>query len=208
MISMLTAKRLPNDSWHCQIYSHSVIQTTDKQGNIVYDKDGEPKEKRTYKPFTSNGTTKRSKIKAETMANGFTLNKNDITQVQIQVTINILSSHNSPKAVRNKHGLLSAVMATYRPDFIIKTALSKKIRPDLKTPTNEDVSRLLAIVRNTELEMPVLLAAFGPLRRGEICGLRKSDITGNIIHVKRAICPIFVSMTCVTRMSSPRQKNL
>lgn len=232
---MPTAKRLPSGSWRCQAYSHSVIQT-DKNGNIIYGKDGKPKKKRIYESFTSNDTSKRGKIKAEAMANEFILNRNsdtirnitlreayieyvqnrksilspstvreykrairndfkhlmdlninDITQAQIQVEINILSSYNSPKTVRNKHGLLSAVMATYRPDFTIKTALPKKVRPDLKTPTDEDVERLLAIVKDTELEIPVLLAAFGPLRRGEICGLKKSDITGNIIHVKRAM---------------------
>ena len=40
-------------------------------------------------------------------------------------------------------------------------------------------------VQGTELEIPVLLAAFGPMRRGEICALEQSDINGNIIHVSK-----------------------
>lgn len=111
----------------------------------------------------------------------------DITQEQIQIEINLLASVNSPKTIRNKHGLLSAVLSVYRPDFVLKTALPKKIRPNLKTPTDEDVKRLLEIVKDTDLEIPVFLAAFGPMRRGEICGLRKTDISGNTVHVCRSV---------------------
>ena len=33
------------------------------------------------------------------------------------------------------------------------------------------------------MELPVLLAAFGPMRRGEICALTSDDISGNVVHV-------------------------
>lgn len=33
----------------------------------------------------------------------------------------------------------------------------------------------------------VLLAAFGPLRRSEICGLEDTDFNGNIAHIQRAV---------------------
>ena len=111
----------------------------------------------------------------------------DITQEQIQVAINILASFNSPKTIRNKHGLLSAVLSVYRPDFTLRTSLPKKIRPNLNTPTDDDVRRLIGIVTDTDMEIPVLLAAFGPMRRGEICGLYKSDISGNTVHVCRSM---------------------
>ena len=39
------------------------------------------------------------------------------------------------------------------------------------------------------MEIPVLLAAFGPLRRSEICALSVDDIDGNVIHVRNAIVP-------------------
>ena len=32
-----------------------------------------------------------------------------------------------------------------------------------------------------------MLAAFGPLRRGEICALTLRDITGNVIHVHQSV---------------------
>ena len=33
------------------------------------------------------------------------------------------------------------------------------------------------------MELPILLAAFGPMRRGEICALNSSNINGNTVHV-------------------------
>lgn len=60
---------------------------------------------------------------------------------------------------------------------------SKRVR----VPTELEVKGLLQIFRNTELEVPILLAAYGGLRRGEICALRMSDIDGDFVHVRRAV---------------------
>jgi len=54
-------------------------------------------------------------------------------------------------------------------------------------PTELEVKGLLQIFRNTELETPIMLAAYGGLRRGEICALRMSDIDGDFVHVSRAV---------------------
>lgn len=107
-----------------------------------------------------------------------------ITQEQIQKEINKESLSHSPKSVRNMHGLLSAVLRTYRPNFALSTALPKKVRPKLNIPTEEDIQRLMAYVKDTDMEIPVLLAAFGPMRRGEICALDSKHIKGNIVHVE------------------------
>lgn len=79
---MPTAKRLPSGSWRCQVYSHSIIKT-DKNGNIVYDKDGKPKKKRVYESFTSDDTSRRGKIEAEAMANDFILNRKGKAQKRL-----------------------------------------------------------------------------------------------------------------------------
>ena len=60
---------------------------------------------------------------------------------------------------------------------------SKRVR----VPTELEVKGLLQIFRNTELEVPIMLAAYGGLRRGEICALRMSDIDGDFVHVSRAV---------------------
>jgi len=54
-------------------------------------------------------------------------------------------------------------------------------------PTELEVKGLLQIFRNTELEVPIMLAAYGGLRRGEICALRMSDIDGDFAHVSKAV---------------------
>jgi len=38
--------------------------------------------------------------------------------------------------------------------------------------------------QGTDLEIAVLLAAFGPLRRGEISALTDKNVEGRIIHVR------------------------
>ena len=108
-----------------------------------------------------------------------------ITQEDIQIAINLEAVNHSPKTVRNSHGLLSAVLKQYRPDFALNTSLPKKQRVELYIPTDEEVKRLIRASEGTEMELPILLAAFGPMRRGEICALDSTDISGNIVHVSK-----------------------
>ncbi|MBS6195433.1 MAG: site-specific integrase [Clostridiales bacterium] len=108
-----------------------------------------------------------------------------ITQDDIQKAVNLEAQGHSPKTVRNIHGLISAVMRIYRPGFALNTSLPQKVRPKLYIPSDAEVKRLLEAVADTPMEVPILLAAFGPMRRGEICALDASDITGNIVHVNK-----------------------
>ena len=112
---------------------------------------------------------------------------NRITQADIQRAINIEAAHLSAKTVHNIHGFLTAVMYTYRPDFQIRTALPKKVRSQINVPSESSINRLMEAIKDTDMELPVLLAAFGPMRRGEICALRAEDISGNVVHVCRNI---------------------
>ena len=106
-----------------------------------------------------------------------------ITQDDIQKFINSESLTHSPKTVRNIHGLISATLKAYRPEFALNTALPKKKHVELYIPTDSEIKQLLEFVEGTEMELPILLAAFGPMRRGEICALDSSDISGSIVHV-------------------------
>ena len=107
----------------------------------------------------------------------------DITQDDIQKAINLEAVKLSPKTVRNIHGLISSALRIYRPSMALNTALPKKKRVELHIPSDAEVKILMNAVQGTELEIPVLLAAFVPMRRGEICALEHSDINGNVIHV-------------------------
>ena len=108
-----------------------------------------------------------------------------ISQDDIQKAINIESMRLSPKTIRNIHGLISAVLHVYRPSMALNTSLPQRKRSNLYIPTEAEVQKLMEVVKGTDLELPVLLAAFGPMRRGEICALQPSDIEGNIVHVSK-----------------------
>ena len=108
-----------------------------------------------------------------------------VSQEAIQQAINLDAQKHSPKTVHNNHGLISAVMRVYRPNFKLSTRLPKKVRPELYIPTDAEIQKLLEAVKYTSMELPVLLAAFGPMRRGEICALTSEQIDGNVVHVCR-----------------------
>ena len=111
----------------------------------------------------------------------------DLTNEEVQVWITRISAGHAPKTVRNIYGLLTAVVDMYAPHIRLKVKLPDKIKPNLYVPSDEDVKALLDHVEGTELEVAILLAAFGPLRRGEICALTDQDIRGNTISVNKAM---------------------
>lgn len=110
----------------------------------------------------------------------------EITQADIQLAMNTAAIDHSPKTVRNMHGLISAVLNVYRPDFRLKTDLPKKVRPKIYVPSDDELKRILIYAKETdpEMEIAILLAAFGPMRRGEISALDSDHIHGNIVHVE------------------------
>ena len=109
----------------------------------------------------------------------------DLDNTRIQKWVSGLSARLSPKTVRNAHALLSSTLEVFAPDFRLKTTLPAKRKPDLYVPSDADILVLLRHVQGRELEIAVLLAAFGPLRRGEICALESQDISGSVVTVRR-----------------------
>jgi len=76
----------------------------------------------------------------------------------------------------------------YAPSFRVKTFLPQRKPPKLYTPSDSDIKLLLTIVQSDpEMERAILLAAFGPLRRGEICALENTDIRANTIMVNKSM---------------------
>lgn len=111
----------------------------------------------------------------------------DLRPETVQVWVGMLTPNHSPKTVQNAHGLLSAALDMFLPDFRIRTTLPQRKKPELYVPSDKDIQRLLEHIKGRELEIAVLLAAFGPLRRGEICALESTDISGNIVTVNKSM---------------------
>ena len=110
----------------------------------------------------------------------------EIRQETLQNLINEMTMFVSPKTIRNRYGLITSVIKSkgYMPPSI---TLPEKVRPDLKIPDAKDINTLLEAAKGTNMEIPIMLGAFAPMRRGEIVALRMEDINGNVIHVRRAI---------------------
>lgn len=110
-----------------------------------------------------------------------------LSQEHVQRSINrMVKDGRSPKYARNAHGLLSAALAEYKPDMVLRTTLPQKERYEVSIPSNEDIGKIIDAVRGDDIELPVMLAIWLGLRMSEILGLCWSDIDGNILHIRRA----------------------
>lgn len=110
-----------------------------------------------------------------------------LTQEAVQRAVNKMAKDKSPKSVRNAHGLLSAALAVYRPDMVLRTTLPQKKRYEAAVPSGEDVQAIMAAAKGTKEELPILLAVWLGLRMSEILGLKGEDVDGNVLHIRRAL---------------------
>lgn len=108
-----------------------------------------------------------------------------ITQKDIQAVINKMAKNLEPKTVRSRHGYIASVLKENGYEKNIKTQLPAKKRPNNYIPTEKEIMRLLEVSKDTELEVPIMLAAFGMMRRGEICALTLDDFNGNLVHIHK-----------------------
>ena len=93
----------------------------------------------------------------------------------------------SPKTVRNSYGLLSAVINKYYPDLdcSIQLPSSENTIKELPEP---DI--IMDIVKDTEIELPVLLAMWLSFSMSEIRGLKKSFIVNGYITIREVVVDV------------------
>ncbi len=126
--------------------------------------------------------------------------KNHMTSIQdmpikkirnedLQRWIQDLSADRSPKTVRNVYGQFISMVNTLYPDLHFRVVLPQKKGSNLYVPTDSDVCALIEEFKSYDRNMLIAccLAAYGTLRRSEICALDASDISGNVIHVHAAM---------------------
>ena len=211
---MATAKKLPSGSWRVQIFDHkdvdgkrhykSFTASTKKEAQFMAaawaagNANERPENITLYMAVSKYIDAKRGVLSPSTVAFyeqtqrcylrkvGETSLK-DLTNTILQIWISEIAKDHSPKTVRNAHGLVSAALEMFAPDFRIKTTLPARKKPELYTPSDQDVQKLLTHVAGRDLEIAILLAAFGPMRRGEICALTSDDIHGNIVSVNKSM---------------------
>lgn len=99
----------------------------------------------------------------------------NLTQENVQIFVNEIAYQKSPKSIRNAYGLLRSSIAMFRPSFNLKVTLPTALPYEKYVPTDAEVKKLLELTKDTLLEIPIMLAAFGSLREGEICALVLPD---------------------------------
>ncbi len=92
----------------------------------------------------------------------------------------------SAKSVRNYWGFINSVLKS-QDIHLTGIVLPEKTVPEIYVPDDTIMKQVLALAKGTVLEIPIMLAAFGPMREGEICALTMDDIKGNVVHVHRDV---------------------
>jgi len=110
--------------------------------------------------------------------------KTTITQNDVQNLINELSKTHKPKSVKNYNAFVSVILGS---NTHFKITLPQQIKNQYKIPTQGEFKTLLQEVKDTELEIPVMLGSFCMMRRSEICALSLNDIDGDMIHIRAGI---------------------
>jgi integrase len=115
-----------------------------------------------------------------------------LTFSNIQSAVNREAKEYSPKTVRNSFGLMTAVLGEFRPDLdLSRIKLPMKIEKEKVIYTADELRRFLDQVKDSNIELPVLLAVWLGLRRSEIIGLRWEDVDfkRGTISIREALVP-------------------
>jgi len=127
------------------------------------------------------------KIKNNNLQSIMDIKVKKLTQNNIQSAVNADAKTLSAKSIKNAHGFLSAVLKEYRPKMGLSTSLPKMKKKYKELPLPE---KLFEIVRNTEIELPVLLAMWLSFSMSEIRGIKKSDIKGGVLTLNRSVVDV------------------
>lgn len=119
-----------------------------------------------------------------------------LTAQAVQGWVNGLSASCSPKYVRNVYALFTAAMEFAGADVPFRVSLPAKREFHAHVPCDAEVKALIAYLKEPplnrrdeetrrELLTAILLAAFGSMRRGEICALTAGDFDGCHVSVTK-----------------------
>lgn len=117
------------------------------------------------------------------------LNKRDVQDVIDKMAVSTIQTgpqpHKiAPKTVKERFFFLSTALKRYDRK-IDDIKLPKKVRTEIDVPDDDRMKQILSAAKGTDLEIPILLAAIGGLRRGEICALTLDDLDGDVLHVSK-----------------------
>ena len=115
----------------------------------------------------------------------------ELDQIILQTWITKLAGKYSAKYIENIYGLFSGAMRMAGLDLApIAPTLPQGEAPDTYVPYDAELAKLFEYLEKPEkyeLRVSCLLAAFGSLRRSEICALLSSDFSGNTVAVSKGM---------------------
>lgn len=213
---MATAKKLPSGSYRCQIYDYTDDKGKKHYKSFTAKTKKEAEHMATAYKLDNVDTSKNLDIKLEDAMLNYCNMKSNIlspttlvnykrliynafdgylrlplskfTPDLIQRWVNSYAVGRSPKTVKNAYGFLYAVLKAYYPNLHMNTSLPQRIKPRLYVPTDADIKAIIEHCKEKDRDMliAVYLAAFGTLRRSEVCALTAEDVEGSIIHINKA----------------------
>lgn len=114
-----------------------------------------------------------------------------LTNAEVQRWVSDLySSGLSAKTVKNCYGFLTAALTMQDDSIRFKVQLPQAKVYDGYCPSDADIAVLIEQIKrdgDKELLRSVLLSAFAPARRSEVCCLLDTDVQGNIVTINKAL---------------------
>lgn len=209
---MAKAKKLPSGNWRVQVFSHiengkkvreSITAPTKREAELLA-AEWAGKHKGYKSPdltikdalqgyinakegVLSPSTIRAYKIMVKNSYEDIAYKRlKKITTEDLQLFVSNLSKDKSPKYVSNAYGLLSSSIRFYEPNVHFNVTLPKRAKKRTESPSDEDIKRLYEAA-TPELKKCIALAAFGSLRRGEICALIYDDLKNGAVSVTKDI---------------------
>lgn len=211
----MKAKKLPSGSWRCQPFINGI-----RKSFIVKDPSLKGKRKceamaanwaNTIRSFENKETvsgsirdyidSKANILSPSTirsyegmLSNSYeSIKDKKIDSIQgkeLQKWMDDFSKTHSAKSCANARSLLVASLKMAMPEFAVKITIKQHRQIEYYTPTDADISAIIEHTKGTEIGKAIMLAAFGTLRRGEICALTKDDISGNKVHICKSMAQV------------------
>lgn len=212
---MPKAKKLPSGSWHIQGYYKDAAgkvhrppftAPTKVEVELMYaefmanKKDAAPAPKLTVgqavdryislsAPVLSPSTIHRYELmRAHSFPDLMAFDVSKLSDESMQLAINAESRRISkgkalsPKTVANEYGLISSALKTVC-GLSFNVKLPKRQRGNFSELP--DPAEVMAAVRGSEIELPVMLALWLSFSMSEVLGLMASDVNGDIIAINR-----------------------
>lgn len=213
---MPTAKKQPSGNWKVRIYDYTDDQKqkhyksftgcTKKQAELKAaeyqtQKSQIKKDDMIFSDAREKYISSKSNVVSPATIRGYNqqrtyfsaldpLTLHQLTDDVVQKWVNDFSEKHSSKTVRNAYGLLTATLRQFAPDITLHVTLPAREVVKYTLPTEKDVQAILkhfTDVGDKDMLRAIYLSAFGTLRRSEICALTAEDISGNTIHVSKAM---------------------